>query len=346
MYGGMAVRMVLEMRWHEPPEPQLLARLSPLEYEIRKRSWWLCFLFDTISSVTAGRPSFVDPEEPMVDFPDDDLWNSLDEEGNPTPATEGYHSWVQQGKMGVIGLVTSRTGNKQSSQGFSHLRHAYNTLGHALPSIYFTESAEMIVIFNRVAKYVRIHKSRRTHIGLVDEKLRALDMQLKEFWAKLSDRARMEIIPKRFQPTGNVVHDIDVLEFVGNANLHLLFHSATILLHRPELTLQDFVWPTRASFDVCTNSADRIAIIAERMLLAVPNLSDFSPAINFPLFEAGMVHLVNALVSSLIPASPSSSGQPGSPSAPTVEVMDRARKSVSLILEALNRLRKYWASAE
>ncbi|KXS16375.1 hypothetical protein M427DRAFT_296769 [Gonapodya prolifera JEL478] len=348
MYGGMAVRMILEMRWHEQPDMAMMAFITPLEFEIRKRAWWLCFLFDTISSITAGRPSFVDPDEPMVDYPDDELWNSLDDDGFPTPSTPGYAAWVQQGKRGMLGITGTRVASPATGSPFTTLRMAqpsYNTLGQSLPSLYFCETAEMIVIFNRVVKYVRIHKSRRTQIGLIDDKLSTLDMQLKEFWGRLSDRARQEFQPTRFLPTGGVVEE-EVLELCGNANLHLLFHSATILLHRPELTLQDFVWPTRASFDVCTHAANRIAIIAERMLAAAPLLSHFSPAVNFPLFEAGMVHLVNALVSSLIPPSPKANGQPGEPSAPTAEVMTRARRSVAVTLEALNRLRRYWASAE
>ncbi|KXS16365.1 hypothetical protein M427DRAFT_55785 [Gonapodya prolifera JEL478] len=311
MYSGMALRMVIGMRWNEPQTPDAIAKLSPLEYETRKRVWWYCFLFDAAMSVIAGRTSFVNPDEPMIDYPDDELWNSMDDNGTPV-------LW-QLGQKSPVGNALQAT----------HM------------SMCNREIAKVYHVFARVAKYVRSEKSRRTALGKVDDRLSELGMQLKTLWTEIPERTRREFVPRK-SADRRLVHD-DVKEFSGNSEFHWMFHCSSIMLHRPERLMQDFVWPTRASFDVCTYSAERITTILTRWLEVEPNLQHMMAAMTYPIFEAGMVHLVNALVSSLIPATSSNEVSTESPSQ---ELMSRSRHYLSITIEALNILRRYFSSAE
>ncbi|KXS21878.1 hypothetical protein M427DRAFT_280875 [Gonapodya prolifera JEL478] len=322
MYGGMSVRMVLELKWHETPDPETLAQLTPLEIETRKRTWWFVFYFDTLSSVIAGRPSLVDPNKSYVDFPDDEVWNNLSSDGHYRP------NQMNRGVLGTFGLATMSK---------------FDTLQLRWPSKFHREHMQVAVIFGRVAGYTKSEKSSRTSIGHLDERLCMLDLQLKEFWAGLSEEARTEYVPRLHD---GKVTSLELRILAGSACLHILYHTTVILLHRPELTLQDFVWPTRTSFDVCTYAANRVAIIMERLLATEPTLRYFSAALTFPVFEAGMVHLMNALVSSLIPASPTVDANAVPATSPSSDLLKSSRRSVAILIKALDALRRFWASAD
>ncbi|KAJ3335606.1 hypothetical protein HDU93_004921 [Gonapodya sp. JEL0774] len=310
MYSGMALRMIVGMRWNEPVSPETLSTLTPLEYETRKRVWWYCFLFDAAVSVIAGRSSSINPDEPMIDYPDDDLWNSMDDNGV------------------IVGKI------------YGHSSVAGSKLQAMYPSVCYREIAKIWHVFARVSKYVRQSKSQRTAIGRVDERLSDLGLQLKNLWTEVPERVKREYSPRR-DASGNVLPG-ELKQFAGNTEFHWVFHCASIMLHRPERLIHDFVWPTRSSFDVCTYSAERITSILARWLEIEPALSHIMAAMTYPIFEAGMVHMVNALVSSLIPAQASGL----STESPSQELIARSRHYLAVTIQALNVLRRYFASAE
>ncbi|KAJ3343778.1 hypothetical protein HDU93_006695 [Gonapodya sp. JEL0774] len=326
MYGGMSVRMILEMKWHEAPDAGVLAQLTPLEFESRKRAWWFVFYFDTLSSMIAGRPSLIDPCKCYVDFPNDIEWNNLDDSGYPRNSVAKIHrnipNW-EKGLESAFGLVPVMTSS---------------TLQQKWPSKYAREQMMMSVIFGKVASYAKSEKSSRTSIGHLDDRLCQLDSELKEFWTGLSDDAKKEYIPHT-DPNGSVSRS-ELRTLAGSACLHVLYHATVILLHRPELTLHDFVWPTRTSFDVCTHAANRVAAIIERLLVAEPTLRYFNACLTFPVFETCMVHLMNALVSTMLPTS-----HPF-PDFPNAELLRTSRRSVAILIKALDALRRFWASAD
>ena len=80
---GMATRMAQDMgmhrnsaRWHLPP----------LETEIRKRLWWICYVMDRWVSAAMGRPMAIDDSDCDVDYPSPVEQDWADADGNaPSP---------------------------------------------------------------------------------------------------------------------------------------------------------------------------------------------------------------------------------------------------------------------
>jgi hypothetical protein len=63
---GLAVRAAFQLGLHS----RILGRLfSPLEQEIRKRSWYGCVINEALLSMTYGRPPSIPDEYVQLDLP-------------------------------------------------------------------------------------------------------------------------------------------------------------------------------------------------------------------------------------------------------------------------------------
>ncbi|KAJ3341069.1 hypothetical protein HDU93_005701 [Gonapodya sp. JEL0774] len=212
MYSGMAVRMLVEMKWRVGDTSQL----TPLEHEIRKRVWWFCFIFSTSTSICADRPTFVEPADGMMSYPDDDVWNSLNDTGEV-----GFRHQNE----GPI-LLRQRVAGGITHPNPPTPPIGTNTLQQLAHSKYFREISEAWVLLQQVYKYAKDQKVQRTAIGVVDPHLSLLDRQVKSLWAQLPEMAQGEFVPP------NPASLADLKELASSACLHITLHCCTIKLHR------------------------------------------------------------------------------------------------------------------
>ncbi|KAJ9088149.1 hypothetical protein DSO57_1025984 [Entomophthora muscae] len=69
LYSGMATRMAMELGLHKDCENLLNGAFEPVEQEIRKKTWWGCFVLDTMYSTMLGRPLSIQQELCDVKLP-------------------------------------------------------------------------------------------------------------------------------------------------------------------------------------------------------------------------------------------------------------------------------------
>ncbi|KAI9295508.1 hypothetical protein K502DRAFT_348932 [Neoconidiobolus thromboides FSU 785] len=69
LYSGMATRMAMELGLHKDCENLLNGAFEPVEQEIRKKTWWGCFVLDTLYSTMLGRPLSIQQELCDVKLP-------------------------------------------------------------------------------------------------------------------------------------------------------------------------------------------------------------------------------------------------------------------------------------
>ncbi|KXS09478.1 hypothetical protein M427DRAFT_75366 [Gonapodya prolifera JEL478] len=322
MYSGMAVRMLIEMKWNVG-DP---SHLTPLELETRKRAWWFCFIFSTSTSICADRPTFVEPSDGigMMGYPDDDVWNSLDDNGELANIQSHQGPVLLRHHLAAGSSRNSPSAPPATSNGF----------GQLAVSRHFREISEAWVLLQQIYKYVKDEKVPKTAIGMLDPRLSALDKQIKAMWAQLPETAQQEFVPAHPPTLDNIK------QLTSNACLHITLHCCTIKLHRPEIALGDIVWPTSTSLKTCTHSAERVAQILEKILMAEPSFAHVSTVVGSGIFEAGMVHATNVYLHSL----PHGFAEPNRSTADQ-SIADSFRY-FSICLLALDKLRRYWASAE
>ncbi|KAI9005726.1 fungal-specific transcription factor domain-containing protein [Hyaloraphidium curvatum] len=360
MYSGMATRMAYELRLHLKPDAAALRSLPMVEREARCRTWWACFLLDACSSAVADRPPFLNVDDVTADLPDDDLWNSLDDWGNPIPGTKSALVSDQLRNDGIPtgGKVVDIFGNVMGD-GTNLIHRQFQSYG-------FREFTSLMLLFSKVIRYVRKSKPERTQIlKTVDPELAKLDSQLLDWYARLPESLGLSNQPL----VELVTNDVEQRKFVATSFIHLLFQTTCILLHRPELTLHNFAWPSGSSFDACTRAANAINTILERLLAVDPKMEFINAFAAFCVFESGVIHLVNSIVGDLLTPEqleaytlPTTStgiglaaGAPSRNAKSTAAVdprrqqqafIEAAKRSLRTHLNALKSLKRYWASAE
>jgi hypothetical protein len=344
--------MAHELRLHEKLSPAHVLAIPIVDQEMRNRVWWTCFLLDASLSAIADRPAFLQVEDVSADLPDDEVWNSLDDFGNPLPGTKAATLSDRLGSEGSIfgGKVVDRFGNPLGD-GTATIQQQFLSHGSR-------EYITLMLLFSKVIRYVKKSKAERTQqLKTVDPQLAKLDSQLLDWYARLPESMNL--------PTGPlldlVTNEADQRKFVNISFLHLAFQATRILLHRPELTLQNFAWPSGSSFDVCTRASGTMTSILDRILAVDPRMEYINSFSSFCIFESGVIHLVNSIVGDLLTPEQLevyTSATVTSPSAPTFAsagqdprrqqqiFLDAAKRSLRTHLAALGGMKRFWATAE
>src|ERR1044072_8680152 len=86
MFSGMAVRMAQELGLHKVDEVSSESKSSKsnidgdlIQREIKRRTFWTCFLLDRFSACALGRPTLIDEDDCDVRLPCSELtWNQED----------------------------------------------------------------------------------------------------------------------------------------------------------------------------------------------------------------------------------------------------------------------------
>lgn len=361
MYSGMALRMAHELRLHQRLAAPLSLSMSIVEQESRNRTWWACFLVDVSMSAIADRPGFVHVDDVTTDLPDDDLWNDLDDYGNPLPGSKGELVAERLRSEGNVhgGKVVNAFG-QPLGDGSNSIQKQFHSHG-------FREYVTLMMLFSKVIRYVKRNKAERAaSLRTVDPELAKLDSQLIDWYARLPEKLCLSS-----RPLVEIVrNEVDQRKFVSSSLINLVYHATYILIHRPELTLQNFAWPSGSSFDACTRAAGTITNILERLLSVDPKCEYVNAFAAFCIFESGVIHLVNSIVADLLTqeqleAYTASAGtgvsSAGAPTRTKSMDSDRSindsRRQKHAILEASKRglrthmaalgaLKHYWASAE
>ncbi|KXS16372.1 hypothetical protein M427DRAFT_55790 [Gonapodya prolifera JEL478] len=348
MYSGMAVRMAHELRLHKRASPNVVKSQTLNDREARNRVWWLCFAMDACANAIADRPTFVNLEEVTVALPDDELWNGLDDYGMPVPGSKADEIAKAAEKRGMTGLF----GNSGMSWELAALPSgSSNALAPRFPSYGFREYVTLMKLFCRVLAHARARKAARKpsdngysaveeHVAGVQD-VGVLDVALNEWFASL---------PPHLREIGSVKSDNDVEHqrtltlFCQSSFLHIVYYTTRILLHRPDLSVRNFSWPTQHSFEACTGAAGHIDNIIRRLSEVEPTFAHLNPFAAYCIFESGMVHLVNSIVLDI-----AQSRAPMPTANENVNANDLAQKAKASVrghISALEKLTQYWVVGE
>lgn len=347
--------MAHELRLNQKPVSSARLSISIVEQESRNRTWWACFILDSALSAIADRPPFLNVDDVTVDLPDDELWNNLDDWGNPLHGSKGD-------------VISQRLRDEGSTHAGKMVDVSGNILGDGTNAIQeqfqsygFRDYVQLDILFHKVVRYVKRNKAERAQqLRTVDPELAKLDSQLIDWFARLSDNMRLDTRPL----IEIVTNESEQRKFVTASFLNLKYQTTRILLHRPELTLHNFAWPSGSSFATCTNAATTITAILERLLAVDPRMEYVNSFSSFCIFESGVIHLVNSIIADLLTPDqleqytqstaattgtlgPSMIKDDTDPSRNQQQMfLDGAKRSLRTHLAALAGLKRFWATAE
>ncbi|KAJ3341588.1 hypothetical protein HDU93_004490 [Gonapodya sp. JEL0774] len=301
----------------------------------------------------ASRDTFVNVNETSVDYPDDETWNSMDEFGRPMPGTKAEQVLRQ---MVVDGRISP---SSRGAQGFysDHRMPGQNiftesdiNLEHSIKNLYpegtlptvmslgFRESSALVQIYSKTIQLVR----RRGKHRFEGHEYFDVSVQLSEWFATLPMQYRDIGLPPKMGTRGGktLYHgghlNQDVFVFLTAAYLHLLYNGTIILLNRPEMNFENFMWLSEENFQICSRAAESISEISQKVLDVDPNYDHVHIFVAFLLFESGMIHVVNCLPNAMPWVDP------------TIAKLARSRSQHNLliVLTALERMMRWWATAE
>ncbi|KXS12034.1 hypothetical protein M427DRAFT_137594 [Gonapodya prolifera JEL478] len=346
MYLGLAAKMAMEMKWHLQPSVRVSRSMTLLEREYRIRTWWCVIWIDANFSAMASRDTFVNVNETSVDYPDDETWNSLDEFGRPMPGSKAeqvLRQMVVEGKIspssrGAQGFYSDPGPAQSTFSSEINLEHSIKNLypEGTLPTVMsmgFRESSTLVQIYSKVIQLVR----RRGKNRFEGQEFFDLTVQLTEWFKTLPSQYREMVMPSNRNGVNQGSHyNHETATFLTASYLHLLYNGTIILLSRPEMNFENFSWPSLETYQTCSRAAERIADLSQQVMDVDPNFDHAHFFMAFLLFESGMIHVANTLPSAM----------PWMKPALANSVRTRSQRDLLIVLTALERMMRWWATAE
>ncbi|CAI2165858.1 8229_t:CDS:2 [Funneliformis geosporum] len=268
MYSGMAVRMAQELGLHKVEEDTSESKSSKsspeytfIQKEIKRRTFWSCFLLDRFSACALGRPTLIDEDDCDVRLPcNESVWNLEHPLENP--------SIDECLKVGQI---------KQD------VRLTLTNFGMSASLVSVT------ALLGRVCQHVNRSKP---YDALPtwdpNSQFTILEKELEDWYSSLSPhytytRERMSQL---------------IADGLGStfASIHLLYYSAIVVLNRPNIApLQNdevadcHVEFMRASAERCSAAAKFVSSIASD--ITQYGCQFMCPFILYPIFATTTIHL-------------------------------------------------------
>ncbi|CAG8790450.1 15269_t:CDS:2 [Gigaspora margarita] len=267
IYIGMAARMAQDLGIHRNNEKWQPISLSHEEKEEQKRAFWSCFVIDRIASTHMGRPLGIDEKDVDAAYPSEDE----DDEYELLPF-KMIHATSST-------LLSSPASTNSSVLG-SPMSPASTIINKDSPN-----AAHSVSRFNRLIKLCEIMGriiqniyAIRCNVSSANSTVTSiLDSSLTSWYVNLPPHLQ-------YNSSSDQHYDTTTL------NLHGLYYSTLILLHRPYANTID----KNPSHNICTTAANAITDIADSMRQR-KQLRHSPTTVIYCTFSAAVIHTYNAI---------------------------------------------------
>ncbi|CAG8560197.1 7561_t:CDS:2 [Cetraspora pellucida] len=298
IYIGMAARMAQDLGIHRNNEKWQPISLSHEEKEEQKRAFWSCFVVDRIASTHMGRPLGIDEKDVDATYPseeEDDEYESLPFKMAHVTTSSTLLSSSPSTNSSIIGspMSPASTLANKDAQNIAHSVSRFNRL---------IKLCEIMgrIIQNIYAIRCNIASANSTVISVLDSSLTSWFLNLPPHL--------------QYHPSSNQPFDTTTL------NLHALYYSTLILLHRPYANTN--MISKNSSHNICTTAANAITEIADTMRRR-KQLRHSPTTVIYCTFTAAVIHTCNAVQ-------------------PDVSISQPARENLEKGLKILDALMAIW----
>ncbi|CAG8518968.1 13381_t:CDS:2, partial [Dentiscutata heterogama] len=296
IYIGMAARMAQDLGIHRNNEKWQPISLSHEEKEEQKRAFWSCFVVDRIASTHMGRPLGIDEKDVDAAYPSEDE----DDEYELLPFKMTHTTTSST-------LLSSPTSTSSSVFG-SPMSSASMIINKESPN-----AARSVSRFNRLIKLCEIMGriiqniyAIRCNVSSANSTVTSvLDSSLTSWFVNLPPHLQ-------YNPSSDQNYDTTTL------NLHGLYYSTLILLHRPYANTIG----KNPSHNICTTAANAITEIADSMRRR-KQLKHSPTTVIYCTFSAAVIHTYNAIQ-------------------PDITISQPARENLEKCLKILDALIAIW----
>ncbi|KAG0044336.1 hypothetical protein BGZ83_010430 [Gryganskiella cystojenkinii] len=359
MFGGMALRLSQELGLNrEDSSPVFYLKGDWVMRETRRRTFWACFMLDVLASSSSGRPRMMDErdcevllpsedndwydERPVVtEMLDDDQSSTDDGTENdltdPSPvgatsSTENNNREDQEMKsddQDDSGPKTAAESTTQASEDPSQSSTAKSPKtkkqgGHVLSS--FAYLIRIVAVLGKVSQYVNRPRSKKALApNERGSEFSVIDTALTNWHNSIPDHLAYSL------ENGKMVKDKG--EGCLIVFMHVIYHTAVVLLHRPILAADRVTFPIDSTFVEssaarCSDAASKVSDVLEFVQhYNCPPRIFISAFFAYPVFTTATIHITNAFASD--PA-----------------VASRARRSLSIHVKILQTMKTYWSMAD
>ncbi|KAF9914799.1 hypothetical protein BX616_007536 [Lobosporangium transversale] len=353
MFGGMAVRMAQELGLNrEDSSPVFHLKGDWVMRETRRRTFWACFMLDILASSSSGRPRMMDERDCEVLLPSEDhdwcderpvVTEMLDDGEDSSSGTEQEPtSESQKPDESVPGLQSTVSTTETSSaehtapnsleSGTSKSTDSISTSskskrqggGHVLSS--FAYLIRIVAVLGKVSQYVNRPRSKKaippsqrgSEFSVIDAALTAWHKSIPSHLTDSFENGRLV----KHKGEGCII-----------VFMHIIYHTAVVLLHRPILAADKAAFPHDPKFvensvSRCADAASKVSDVLELVQsYNCPPRIFISAFFAYPVFTTATIHITNAFASDATVAS-------------------RARRSLSTHVKILQTMKSYWAMAD
>ncbi|KAG0333336.1 hypothetical protein BG000_009254 [Podila horticola] len=340
MFGGMAIRQAQELGLNrEDSSPIFYLRGDWVMRETRRRTFWACFMLDVLSSSSSGRPRMIDERDCEVLLPsEDNAWC----EARPvvTEMLNNEHeslSGDEKNKQGDSASESTQSRDDASQpdndRNMDTAPDIPSTSGEpaqvesrkppSLSSLAYLIRA--LAILGRVSQYVNRPRSKKAiPANEVGSEFSTIDAALGA-WV---NSVPHHLIYSRENKVLQDKNEGSIIVF-----MHIVYHTAVVLLHRPILAADKASFPIASHFIEnstarCAEAANRVSEILEFVSTqSCPAQVFISSFFAYPVFTTATIHITNAFSADAVVAA-------------------RARRSLSVHVKILQTMKSYWAMAD
>jgi len=301
MFGGMAVRQAQELGLNrEDSSPLFHLKGDWVMRETRRRTFWACFMLDVLASSSSGRPRMMDERDCEVLLPSEDhdwyderpvvtemLDDGGDSSGNENEATakSTISHKRDEGNSGASASVIPTTPVDHTASGVAgdlsqvdptsrdsdiseqSPKDKKQGSGHVLSS--FAYLIRIVAVLGKVSQYVNRPRAKKAiPPNQRGSEFSVIDAALTSWHKSIPPHLAYSL------ENGKLVKDKGegcVIVF-----MHVIYHTAVVLLHRPILAADKTSFPMDSNF--VENSIERCADAASK----VSDVLEFVQAYNCP----------------------------------------------------------------
>ncbi|KAJ3122930.1 hypothetical protein HK098_002336 [Nowakowskiella sp. JEL0407] len=274
MYISMAIRISIFMNLNIDPD-FLPLKLSWIEKEQRRRTWWTCYATDKMMSIYCNRPQSITAPSNVKPPVSGRVWEYIRRDtGSPNPPSN---------------VVDSVSANTFQDPVFACVK----LLGilHKIweASAFFKTATEDL---NQIQ-------------GPIFEGFQKYKQQIPGLQTELTDW--FNALPPWISNPGTIF--FPEIQSENPPSYHaayalILYHTARVILHRPLMMKIAKLCPraTRSSFhwQQCTDAANQVSSLLSVMLSDNPCLHHCNPFIIFCIYQTSLVHILNTQLAQCI----------------------------------------------
>ncbi|KAK9717186.1 hypothetical protein K7432_006392 [Basidiobolus ranarum] len=271
MYLGMAVRMAQELGINRLDERGSFDDQSPSEWieaETRRRVWWSCFIRDRLGSSSTGRSMAIDEQDTRVLLPCDES-----DFNNENPVESELLDISDNATHVYPAPPSGNTTKREKCIG------------------YRAHWVRLVALLGRVSQFVNSPKFRKARSSTETlAKFASLESSL-AIWAKT--------LPSQFRYPCKLVDEVSPNGYSRAAFItciHILYHTAIILLYRSNLDLNMLHANDDPTNSLVADSWKRCISSANQIIAIIPEFYTFPPCYNYPhvcfgIFTAGTIYM-------------------------------------------------------